>query len=155
VGVTALISGLTIGGKALGKTFAISRAPRSFSGGARSAPLSPLVQVTERSSIVILRFYSFPGGCKVSDEFGSGGALCGELRSFLVENVSQTGGHLASNLGTVELTVAIHRVFDTSKDRLVFDVGPPVLCPQGFDRAKRTVLHPAAIQWAVGLSQAV
>ena len=49
--------------------------------------------------------------------------LCGELRAFLLEHVSQTGGHLASNLGAVELTVAIHRVFDTAKDRLVFDVG--------------------------------
>lgn len=49
--------------------------------------------------------------------------LCGELRRELVEDVSQTGGHLASNLGAVELTVAIHRVFDTSRDRLVFDVG--------------------------------
>lgn len=49
--------------------------------------------------------------------------LCRELRAFLVENVSKTGGHLASNLGVVELTVAIHRVFDTSRDRLVFDVG--------------------------------
>ena len=49
--------------------------------------------------------------------------LSRELRQFLVEHVSQTGGHLASNLGAVELTVAIHRVFDTSRDRLVFDVG--------------------------------
>ena len=49
--------------------------------------------------------------------------LCDELRQFLVEQVSRTGGHLASNLGTVELTVAIHRVFDTSSDRLVLDVG--------------------------------
>jgi 1-deoxy-D-xylulose-5-phosphate synthase len=49
--------------------------------------------------------------------------LCGELRRFLVDSVSQTGGHLASNLGAVELTVAIHRCFDTSRDRLVFDVG--------------------------------
>ena len=49
--------------------------------------------------------------------------LCRELRKFLVESISKTGGHLASNLGTVELTVAIHRVFDTEKDRLVFDVG--------------------------------
>ena len=49
--------------------------------------------------------------------------LCQELRSFLISRVSQTGGHLASNLGVVELTVAIHRVFDTSRDRLVFDVG--------------------------------
>lgn len=49
--------------------------------------------------------------------------LCEELRAFLIESVSETGGHLASNLGAVELTVAIHRVFDTSSDRLVFDVG--------------------------------
>ena len=49
--------------------------------------------------------------------------LCSELRDFLVEQVSHTGGHLASNLGVVELTVALHRVFDTSHDRLVFDVG--------------------------------
>ena len=49
--------------------------------------------------------------------------LCQELRGFLISRVSQTGGHLASNLGVVELTVAIHRVFDTSRDRLVFDVG--------------------------------
>ena len=49
--------------------------------------------------------------------------LCEELRTFLVEHVSETGGHLASNLGVVELTVAIHRVFDTQSDRLVFDVG--------------------------------
>ena len=48
--------------------------------------------------------------------------LCRELRSFLVEQVSRTGGHLASNLGVVELTVAIHRVFDTATDRLVLDV---------------------------------
>ena len=50
-------------------------------------------------------------------------ALCSEIRDFLVESVSKTGGHLASNLGIVELTVALHRVFDTSKDRMVFDVG--------------------------------
>jgi 1-deoxy-D-xylulose-5-phosphate synthase len=49
--------------------------------------------------------------------------LCGEIRSFLISSVSKTGGHLASNLGVVELTVAIHNVFDTDNDRLVFDVG--------------------------------
>ena len=49
--------------------------------------------------------------------------LCEEIRQFLIEQVSQTGGHFASNLGVVELTVAIHRCFDTSRDRLVFDVG--------------------------------
>lgn len=50
-------------------------------------------------------------------------ALCGEIRDFLVHSLSKTGGHLASNLGSVELTVALHRVYDTAKDRLVFDVG--------------------------------
>ncbi len=49
--------------------------------------------------------------------------LAGELRSFLVESVSKTGGHLSSNLGTVELTVALHAVFNTPHDRLVWDVG--------------------------------
>lgn len=49
--------------------------------------------------------------------------LCAQLRQELIRSVAQTGGHLASNLGAVELTVAIHRVFDTSRDRLVFDVG--------------------------------
>jgi len=49
--------------------------------------------------------------------------LCREIRDFLVSNVSKTGGHLASNLGVVELTVAVETVFDTATDRLVFDVG--------------------------------
>ena len=49
--------------------------------------------------------------------------LCREIREFLVENISKTGGHLASNLGVVELTLAIETVFDTTSDRLVFDVG--------------------------------
>ena len=49
--------------------------------------------------------------------------LCDEIRSFLVSSVSKTGGHLASNLGAVELSVAIETVFNTMEDRLVFDVG--------------------------------
>ena len=49
--------------------------------------------------------------------------LCQEIRDFLVEHVSKTGGHLASNLGAVELSVAIETVFNTMNDRLVFDVG--------------------------------
>jgi 1-deoxy-D-xylulose-5-phosphate synthase len=48
--------------------------------------------------------------------------LCAELRAFLLASVQQTGGHLGSNLGTVELTVALHRVFDFRRDRLIFDV---------------------------------
>ena len=49
--------------------------------------------------------------------------LCREIREFLIANVSQTGGHLAGNLGAVEITVAIETVFNTMVDRLVFDVG--------------------------------
>ncbi len=49
--------------------------------------------------------------------------LCDELRRFEIESIAKTGGHLASNLGAVELTVALHRVYDTTKDRLIFDVG--------------------------------
>lgn len=50
-------------------------------------------------------------------------ALADELRLFLIDSVSKTGGHLASNLGVVELTIALHYVFDTPNDRLVWDVG--------------------------------
>lgn len=49
--------------------------------------------------------------------------LCSDIRAELVHTVSRTGGHLASNLGAVELTVALHRVFDSSTDRIVWDVG--------------------------------
>ena len=49
--------------------------------------------------------------------------LCAEIREFLLDNVSKTGGHLASNLGAVELTVALHRVLTTPTDEIVFDVG--------------------------------
>jgi 1-deoxy-D-xylulose-5-phosphate synthase len=49
--------------------------------------------------------------------------LCNELREFLLQSVARTGGHLSSNLGTVELTVALHYVFNTPDDRLVWDVG--------------------------------
>ena len=50
-------------------------------------------------------------------------ALAVEVRQFLIRHVSKTGGHLSSNLGAVELTLAMHRVFDSSRDRIVFDVG--------------------------------
>lgn len=50
-------------------------------------------------------------------------ALCGEIRELMIDTVSKTGGHLASNLGVVELTVALHKVFDSPVDQIVFDVG--------------------------------
>ena len=50
-------------------------------------------------------------------------ALAAEIRAFLIDKVTKSGGHLASNLGVVELTIALHRVFDTPKDHLIWDVG--------------------------------
>lgn len=58
---------------------------------------------------------------KLSDQEAE--ALCTLLRARIIDTVSRTGGHLASNLGAVEITVALHRVFDFRQDRLVFDVG--------------------------------
>src|SRR4030067_221702 len=49
--------------------------------------------------------------------------LVPELRAYVLDSVSKTGGHLSSNLGTVELTIALHYVFDTPEDRIVWDVG--------------------------------
>ena len=50
-------------------------------------------------------------------------ALAEEIRKFIIESLSKTGGHLASNLGVVELTIAMHRVFNLPKDKLIWDVG--------------------------------
>ena len=55
-------------------------------------------------------------------------ALAREIREELIETVSKTGGHLASNLGVVELTLALHRVFDCPGDQIVFDVGHQAYC---------------------------
>jgi len=52
--------------------------------------------------------------------------LAQEIREDLIDRLSQTGGHLGSNLGIVELTIAIHHVFDTPKDKVVFDVSHQV-----------------------------
>ena len=52
--------------------------------------------------------------------------LAKDIRRFLLKNVSRTGGHLASNLGIVELTMALHLVLDFPKDQLIFDVGQDV-----------------------------
>lgn len=49
--------------------------------------------------------------------------LCEEIRTFLIQNISKTGGHLASNLGVVELTVGLHKVFNNENDKILFDVG--------------------------------
>ena len=66
--------------------------------------------------------HKFPDDLKTMD-YDQLELLSYELRDFLVESVSKTGGHLASNLGIVELTIALHRCFDTPVDKLIFDVG--------------------------------
>ena len=58
-----------------------------------------------------------------NSDYGDLEALAREIRDFLVEKVSKTGGHLASNLGIVETTIAMHKVYDTAVDRVIFDVG--------------------------------
>lgn len=58
-----------------------------------------------------------------NSDYGGLEALTQEIRDFLVEKVSKTGGHLASNLGIVETTIALHKVYDTAVDRVIFDVG--------------------------------
>lgn len=69
----------------------------------------------------MIQLEDIPNLKEISD--GEAEALCARLRARLIDVVSRTGGHLASNLGAVEITVALHRVFDTERDRLVFDVG--------------------------------
>src|SRR5260221_13936660 len=58
------------------------------------------------------------------------GRLADELRAYVLESVSKTGGHLSSHLGTIELTIALHYVFDTPEDRLVWGVGHQTYPPQ-------------------------
>lgn len=66
--------------------------------------------------------YKFPQDLKKLTEYELE-ILAYEIRDFLISNISKTGGHLASNLGVVELSIALHRVFDTPKDKLIWDVG--------------------------------
>ena len=49
--------------------------------------------------------------------------LAEELRNYILETISENGGHLASNLGVVELTIALHSIFDVPKDKIIWDVG--------------------------------
>ena len=78
--------------------------------------------MSEESQYQLLDKVNSPDDVKALDEKQLP-KLCGEIRDFLVDKVSVTGGHLASNLGVVELSVALHRVFSTPKDHIVWDVG--------------------------------
>src|SRR3978361_2156941 len=71
--------------------------------------------------------------------------LADEIRTFLIEHVSRTGGHLGPNLGVVELTIALHRVFDSPRDALVWDTGHQAYVHKmltgrqdGWDRLKKS-----------------
>src|SRR3978361_778532 len=71
--------------------------------------------------------------------------LSAEIRSFLIQNVSQTGGHLGPNLGVVELTIALHRVFESPRDTLIWDTGHQAYVHKmltgrqdGWDRLKKS-----------------
>jgi 1-deoxy-D-xylulose-5-phosphate synthase len=74
------------------------------------------------SAYELLKSVDDPAALRAMDRKALG-RLADELRTFLLESVSQTGGHLSSNLGTVELTIALHHVFNTPHDRIVWDVG--------------------------------
>src|ERR1700732_1556199 len=63
-------------------------------------------------------------------------ALAEEIRQFLVTTVSKTGGHLGPNLGVVELTLALHRVFDSPKDRILWDTGHHAYVPRRLTRPR-------------------
>ena len=78
--------------------------------------------MSEEKKFDILNSINCPSDVKALDEKQLP-SLCGEIREFLVDKVTKNGGHLASNLGVVELSVALHRVFDTPKDHIIFDVG--------------------------------
>ena len=68
-----------------------------------------------------LKSLDLPADLKIMD-YEELDLLTYEIRDFLVESVSKTGGHLSSNLGAVELSIALHRVFDTPEDKIIWDV---------------------------------
>ncbi|MEI3305839.1 MAG: 1-deoxy-D-xylulose-5-phosphate synthase N-terminal domain-containing protein [Dysosmobacter sp.] len=93
---------------------------------------------------MILETIHSPADVKALDRSEQLPALPGAAGIFGSARI-QTGGHLASNLGAVELTVAIHRVFDTAVDRLVFDVGHQCYIHKAVDGTAGAIFHPAPV----------
>ena len=79
-------------------------------------------QIEEDDTIMILEKINEPSDVKKLT-YPEMEILAGEIRDFLVDKISQTGGHLASNLGVVELTIALYRVFNFPDDKVIWDVG--------------------------------
>ena len=74
------------------------------------------------ADFALLRSINSPADLRAHPE-SELGAICAQLRDYLIRTVATRGGHFAAGLGTVELTVALHYIFDTPRDRLVWDVG--------------------------------
>jgi 1-deoxy-D-xylulose-5-phosphate synthase len=89
---------------------------------AHSRPARPAQHTKEQTDVTLLECINGPEDLKIlsQDQLTR---LAGEIRDVLVETVTKTSGHLGPNLGVVELTIAIHRVFDSPRDRIVFDTG--------------------------------
>ncbi len=104
--------------------------------------------MTQAQDYSLLKSLNFPPDLRKLEE-SQLEQVCGELRDYLIEVVSQTGGHLAAGLGTVELTVALHYVFNTPYDRLVWDIGHQAY-PHKILTGRRDQLH--TIRQAHGLS---
>ena len=79
--------------------------------------------------------------------------LAGEIRDFIVMTVSETAGHLGSNLGAVELTLALHRVFDSPRDAILWDTGHQAYVHKLVTGRQSRVQHAAPARWPVGLSE--
>ena len=71
--------------------------------------------------------------------------LAAEIRHRIIRTVAATGGHLAPSLGVVELTIALHYVFNTPEDKLIWDVGHQCLCPQAAHRPPGQIPHPSPV----------
>jgi deoxyxylulose-5-phosphate synthase len=81
--------------------------------------------------------------------------LAKEIRDYLITTVSGTGGHLGPNLGVVELTMGLHRTFDSPRDTIIFDVGHQTYVHKLLTGRRERILHPAAARRTLRLPEPV